>query len=286
MRTLIAVDGSEHAYDAVRALDVLERAESLAMVYAIDVPAPAYPMMVPEVARDLHETQERAMRAEAEQVLKTASALVPLHAGPVTKFIEVGKPSDVILDLAARERVDLIVLGARGVGAVRELMLGSVSHRVVSHAPCSVLVVGARLRALQTALLAVEGEAEAEAAVRFLSMRPFKERPAVTALTVLPYAHPAWPVGAVIPEALHKDMLVQAKRFADGVAAKLSAAGYQADGMAVMGAPAPEILKSAASARNDLIIMGSRHHGLSRVMMGSVSHGVLHRAQVPVLIVR
>lgn len=66
-------------------------------------------------------------------------------------------------------------------------------------------------------------------------------------LTVIPCAHPAWPVGAVIPEPWQKELLAGATRFADEIASKL-------------------------------IIMGYQHRGLSRVMMGSVSHTVLHRS--------
>jgi nucleotide-binding universal stress UspA family protein len=94
-------------------------------------------MMVPEVVRDLYTTQERAIWEEGERVLQMATSLLPLDGGPVSKFIEVGKPIDVILSIAKQERIDLIV-----VGALRELMLGSVSHRVVTHAASSVLVVG------------------------------------------------------------------------------------------------------------------------------------------------
>jgi nucleotide-binding universal stress UspA family protein len=107
------------------------------LLHALDVPAPAYPMMIPEVVRDLYTTQERVIWEEGERVLQMATSLLPLDGGPVSKFIEVGKPIDVILSIAKQERIDLIV-----VGALRELMLGSVSHRVVTHAASSVLVVG------------------------------------------------------------------------------------------------------------------------------------------------
>jgi nucleotide-binding universal stress UspA family protein len=138
------------------------------LLHALDVPAPAYPMMVPEVVRDLYTTQERAIWEEGERVLQMATSLLPLDGGPVSKFIEVGKPIDVILSIAKQERIDLIV-----VGALRELMLGSVSHRVVTHAASSVLVVGSPLRAVQHMVVAVERPEEASAAVRFLEQRPF-----------------------------------------------------------------------------------------------------------------
>ena len=286
MRTLLAVDGSDQSYEAVRALSQMARSEAVILLHAIDVPAPAYPMMVPEVARDLYTTQERAMREEGERVLGTAASLLPLSAGPVSKFIEVGNPIDVILSIAEQERIDLVVMGARGVGVLRELMFGSVSHRVVTHATASVLIVGTPLRPVRHIVLAVEGPEESEAAIRCLERRPFKEPGDVLVLSVIPYAHPAWPVGAVIPEPWQKEVLMGAMRFAEEVASKLTAIGYRAKGTAVQGSPAAEILKTAATEHADLIMMGSRHRGLSRAMMGSVSHAVLHRTACPVFIVR
>jgi nucleotide-binding universal stress UspA family protein len=286
MRILLAVDGSGQSCEAVRALSQMAHPDAVILVHAIDVPAPAHPMIRPEVARDLYMVQERRIREEGERVLRTAAALLPPNTGPMSKVLEVGKPVDVILSMAEQERIDLIVMGARGIGALRELMLGSVSHRVVTHAPCSVLVVAAPLGAVRHIVLAIDGAEETQAAVRVLQRRPFKEMGGVTVLTVIPYAHPAWPARAIIPEPWQKEVLADARRFAEEVASSLTGMGYHATGTAIEGPPASSILETVVSRDADLIIMGSRHRGLGRAMMGSVSHAVLHRAPCPVLIVR
>ena len=54
MKTLLAVDGSDHAYEAVRALKYLAKADRLMVLHALEVPRPAYPMMVPEVSEQLY----------------------------------------------------------------------------------------------------------------------------------------------------------------------------------------------------------------------------------------
>ncbi|MFO0700496.1 MAG: universal stress protein [Nitrospira sp.] len=56
MKILLTVDGSDHSYEAVRSLKYLTRAEELHVVHVLDVPSPAYPMMMPEVAQELYET--------------------------------------------------------------------------------------------------------------------------------------------------------------------------------------------------------------------------------------
>ncbi|WP_106768907.1 universal stress protein [Paenibacillus faecalis] len=52
-----------------------------------------------------------------------------------------GSPAEVILEYAKTNEVDLIVIGSRGLGGIREFVLGSVSHNVVQHAKIPVLVV-------------------------------------------------------------------------------------------------------------------------------------------------
>ena len=227
------------------------------------------------------------MREEGEQVLRTAESLLPLNGGPVLKFIEVGKPIDVILSVAGARTDRSDRDGLARCRRLTRIGAGSVSHRVVTHAAASVLVVSTPLRPVQQIVLAVDAPKDADVAVRWLARRPFKEKTgAITVLSVIPYAHPAWPVGAVIPEPWQKEVLMGATQFAEQIASKLTALGYRAKGTAVQGSPASEILKAAATEHADLIVMGSRHRGLSRAMLGSTSHAVLHRATCPVLIVR
>ncbi len=59
----------------------------------------------------------------------------------VREALRLGKPSDEILTVAKQDKADLIVTGAKGLGAIRRVLLGSVSTRVVQHAHCGVLVV-------------------------------------------------------------------------------------------------------------------------------------------------
>ena len=53
----------------------------------------------------------------------------------------IGKESSEIIDFAAKNKFDIIVIGARGLGSVKEAFLGSVSHAVVHKSKIPVLVV-------------------------------------------------------------------------------------------------------------------------------------------------
>ncbi|NOT95663.1 MAG: universal stress protein [Nitrospira sp.] len=54
---------------------------------------------------------------------------------------QLGKPAEEIMKVASKHQADLIVMGAKGLGAIARFLLGSVSTRVVQHSSCSVLVV-------------------------------------------------------------------------------------------------------------------------------------------------
>ena len=82
------------------------------------------------------------------ELREAGRALVQRYMGKVAKVgfqvreaVRLGKPADEILTLAKQYRADLIITGAKGLGAIGRWLLGSVSTRVVQHATCSVLVV-------------------------------------------------------------------------------------------------------------------------------------------------
>lgn len=287
MRILVAVDGSDQSYEAARALAYLAPQREVIILHVLDVPKPAYPMMVPEVARELYTTVERGMREDGERLLERINSILPLHTGPTSKRLEVGNPAKMILSAAKRERADLILLGSRGLGPVQEVLLGSVSHRVITQASCPTLVVNKHVRALKKVLLAVEGEENAGTAMKFLEAKPFKEPVEVTVLTILPWATPLWPAGISESEALKEQAIKGAGEFVDGMAVKLSKRGYRASGSVTLGDPGHAILGWAGETKPDLIIMGSRgRRGATRFLLGSASHTVLHRAPCPVLVLR
>ena len=84
-----------------------------------------------------HEAEKRH-KAEQLAALRLDLPTAFRDAAPI---VSEGYPSEQILKAVSRERIDLVVVGAKGKGAIERLMLGSTSEKVLSHAPCSVLVV-------------------------------------------------------------------------------------------------------------------------------------------------
>jgi nucleotide-binding universal stress UspA family protein len=283
MNTLLAVDGSDNAYEAVHALKYLARAEQLTLLHAVNLPRPTYPMMLPEVAEEVYKTLEQSMREDGERLLNRVQSLLPMHAGPSTKHLRIGSPAEVIVSMAEEQKTDLIVMGARGLGPFKERLLGSVSHRILTLAHCATLIVNGPVKALKQILLPLQGPFDTEAAIRFLQLKPFHDAVELTLLTVLPSTEPPWP-GDAAAAAAATEILEEQAAYIETVAERLRAIGYQAHGVAVVGTPSTMILQEATTLRSDLILMGSRgRHGMTRFVLGSVSHAVLHKMPCPVL---
>jgi nucleotide-binding universal stress UspA family protein len=241
--------------------------------------------MMPEAAEELYKTLEQSMKEDGERLLNRIESLLPLHAGPTTKQLKIGSPAEVILSMAKEQNADLIVMGARGLGPVKERLLGSVSHRILTLAPCATLIVNGPVKAMKQILLPLEGPSDAEAAIRFLQLKPFHEAVELTVMTVLPWTEPPWPSGAAEAAATAAtEMLEKQTEYIEAVAERLCAIGYQAHGVALLGTPPTMILQQATTLRSDLILMGTRgRRGITRFVLGSTSHAVLHKTPCPVL---
>jgi nucleotide-binding universal stress UspA family protein len=284
MKTLLAVDGSENANEALRLLQYLS-IDQLAVLYVLNVPKPAYPMMIPEVAQELYHEIERNMRTDGERLLDRALSLLPFHTGPVTRLLRVGSPAEVILTTAEQEKSDLIVMGARGLGPIKERLLGSVSHRILTAAACAKLIASGPVKPIRQVLLPLKSSSDTDDALRFLERNPFRQPVELTLLSVLPPFSPPWGIAAIAAEPLQARERENAQLFLQSTAHELQRLGYSVRSQVVIGTPVESILDQAKAQRADLILMGSRgRKGIGRLVLGSVSHAVLHSAPCPILV--
>lgn len=132
-RIVAAFDGSEPARQALRfALD--EGRARQAEVVVVHVWHPIYLAMAPVSALDLYEEESRQLLDSALEEADGSGLPVPIQ-----RVSEGGSPAAVILEQAAD--ADLVVMGSRGRGGFKGLLLGSVASQVTHHAPCPVIVV-------------------------------------------------------------------------------------------------------------------------------------------------
>jgi len=287
MKVLLAVDGSDQSFDAVRAMGCLAPAQPLTVIHVVNLPHLTYPTLGPNLDKDLALTVEQAMKEEGERFLDRAVSLLPPHHGMTIKKLVEGIPWETILQEAELCGADIIVMGDRGLGQIKEQIFGSVSHRVMTHASCSVFIVKEPIRYTKKIVVPIGGPEDAQAIGDFFSKKPFREAPEITVLHVVPFSEPAGPVGAMIPESFRKEMLEHGKEMANEVVRTIEKYGYTGKSLAVVGAPSVAIAQEAAANQADLILMRSyARSGPSRFFLGSVSHGVVHHSHCSVIIIR
>lgn len=144
MKILLAYDGSPGADAAVqellklnwpagthvRIVSVVEWPVALEPPFPVDYPGPAV-----EGIRAL-------MTAQAKKSLERARDVVASQGDvEVTTDLRAGSPKHALLEAIEKWQPDLVVAGSTGKTGLRKLLLGSVAHALVTHAPCSVLVV-------------------------------------------------------------------------------------------------------------------------------------------------
>ncbi len=293
MRILLAYDGSPHAAKALAlARNTAWPPDTSIRVVAVVESALIYTGPVPATAA-VASQMEADVAAIADENVQEAVGQLSVEGRRVEGVVLRGRPASVLIDEAGRFEADLVMAGSRGRGPITRLLLGSVASEVVDNAPCPVLVT--RTESVSSAVLAVDGSPASDAAEALVTTWPVFESVRVTVVSVAEVAEP-WQFGIAPPShhaaaAQHAEDVEKTKadhtRLAHDTAARLGAAGRDAEGVMRTGDAADEILAAATDGETDLIVMGSRGRtGLASVLLGSVARNVLHSASASVLIVR
>jgi nucleotide-binding universal stress UspA family protein len=204
----------------------------------------------------------------------------------VTAVLQKGSPVKVLLDES--HGAHTIVLGSRGAGGFADLMIGSTTLHVAAHASCPVVavpnppdddhprhgvVVGVDGSELSEAAIGYAFEAASDTADKLTAVHAWQDP-----------THNGYAMMAIVydpADLVQEEHLVLAESLA-GWQEKFP--DVEVEAKVVLGHPVPALLEQAANAR--LLVVGCRGRGvLSSLVLGSVSHGVLHHATGPVAVV-
>lgn len=293
MKVLIAVDGSAASLDAVAFAGRL--VDPTADQVAVYFSPLELERKLPGSPRTMVEGAMAAIVDEAKRQLPEpcVSRVHPIHTSQA--------PAVGILESAAAWHADLVVVGARGMGTVERLLLGSVSRAVLHGAHLPVLVVRGPVpsdRGLH--VLACHHEKSAAAVATTLGMLHW---PAATRGHVIGVAEsmlagplPAWlekrardPDTAAIAKAWQQEHAAEVSDLAGRLTAfkkSLPSAFHAAEPIVVEGNPGEKIIATAKADGDDLIVVGrTPTDALSRWLLGSTSEAVLVHAHSSVLLV-
>lgn len=139
MKILVTVDGSDISLRALKyALGLAKQFAKPGVVTVLHVDPPAFP----GVERRLgHQAIADYHAANHEHALAPARAMLKRSKLAVDEVHAVGEIAETILDVARRRRIDLIVMGSHGRSAVKGVLLGSVSTKVIAQTDIPVTII-------------------------------------------------------------------------------------------------------------------------------------------------
>ncbi len=284
-KLLLPTDSSEFSEGAIREAITLAKACS-SKLFAVSVieTNPEYETIAPQLV-------EKAEK-EARQHLNAVKARASKEGVDCEIIARQGEePYKYIVEEAAKNQVNMIIMGRRGRTGFKRLMMGSVTAKVIGHAPCNVLVVprAARLE-LRNILVATDGSRYSDAA-------------ASEAISIAKQCGANLVVVSVVPseaespfDIVHSEMqkgLIADKEFQEAekniksVKNLAEKEGINVSGFILAGRPYEAIIDTAKEKRADLIVVGSHGRtGIARLLMGSVTERVIGHAECAVLIVK
>ena len=136
-RVLLATDGSpDAALAAQSAIELCERTSSELHVVHVGEYLPTFYAQTEEEPTELRRTAQQLLDEQTERIRAAGGQVAQAH-------LRLGRPAEQIVNLSEELGIGVIVIGSRGLGALRRAVLGSVSESVVRHAHCPVFVVRA-----------------------------------------------------------------------------------------------------------------------------------------------
>ena len=287
MRVLVAADGSRDAAEAVEWLAHFPLPADSDIEVLSAIPRPIF-------NESVLRTSWTELRKQTEAVVEDARARLAKRWPSTTARIVEGDARPALVDAAIASAADLIVLGARGLGGVASILLGSVSLSVARHAPCSVLVCRSGARPVRTVTIGVDGGSDSEMSVEVFRELPLSDSIVARVVGVVePLRYPATAPAFVTAslKAAIKDLEDERRReMATAVSAAVERLRWRVGRVisaTPVGSPAEVLVRDAEEHEADLIVVGARGLGpVERVLLGSVSESVLRHAGCPVLIAR
>jgi nucleotide-binding universal stress UspA family protein len=232
---------------------------------------------------------EGVVRNSAQRLLDETVEVLNLVYPDVEVAAALRKGSPVGVLLEESQSAHTIVLGSRGAGGFADLMIGSTTLHVAAHATCPVVAVPSLVDAdnpRHGVVVGVDGSELSEAAIGYAFETASELGEKLTAVHV--WQDPTSSgLGLMLPGTFDRDEVGTA----DSIALTESLSDWllkfshvEVEQELVLGHPVPVLVSRAARAR--LLVVGCRGRGaLSSLVLGSVSHGVLHHAKSPVAVV-
>ena len=137
-KILVPVDGSDISYRALdSALFLSERLASKITAIHVIEKVPTVYIQSQKVLDELLETHKN----ESQKILDECSSIATKKGNAINTTLLEGNPASTILEFSQMEKYEVIIIGSLGMGHFKELILGSVSSKILHHSSCPVLLI-------------------------------------------------------------------------------------------------------------------------------------------------
>jgi len=300
MKALCAVDGSKFSMRAVEALGTLfqQSLREVILVHVIDTSLLELGLKKEGIATGKTKKILTTLEAEGKKVLKDSEAYATkvLNQKPGEALVKIrpvlvkGHAAYSLVKEAEKRKPHLMVLGSRGFHDMKGYFMGSVSRKVLGHAPCPVCIVKDPIQTPVQVVLAVDGSNASRRAATYLKSWISPDVVSVHVLSVIPEASRglgsslrAKPYTKALTDAFQK----QAQETTANVRSLFLKRKFKVTSEVVSGNPRTAILDSLVNREAGLAVLGAKGlTGPERFQMGSVSEWVAAYSGCSILVVR
>jgi len=292
-KILVPLDGSELAERALPPAQVIAGQAEQLILLNVPVAPPIVSAALYPHDTSLSGISAQQLQAQGANYLSLKKAEFLTNEIAIKAEVISGDPASVIVDAAVAEEVDLIIMSTHGYSGLDRFIMGSVTQRVLRHAPCPVMVIRKR-GVLERVMITLDGSELAEAAVEpgleladqfeamttFLRVKEPQSQPNFELVTQLEG------IEAGFGEHLLEDyygsvdsyLVKQQLQYADDRPIATATA---------YGDPVEAIIRHVQSEHINLLVMATHGRtGLNRWVYGSVAEKVLQRVDCAVLLIR
>jgi len=285
LNILLADDGSQHAQAAVELLQ--------------NIPVP--PKSHIWILRAFNSSQIH-LTGEFEAALERSKSQLTGKGYHVDTELKLGSAAEMILAKTETSKLDLIVLGARGLRSTASILLGGVAQQVLEYASAPLLIVRAPYQGFQKILLVTDGSPSSLSAARYMGRFPLPAKLDVRVMHVLPPIqvpimmtpqYGTWSTQYAIYPTREEEAIIRKRDAKIGEAlikrtsSLLQRHGIESTPVLVRGDAATEIMDYVKVEKMELIVAGSRGLGnFKSLWVGSVSRKLVHYSDCSVLIVK
>jgi nucleotide-binding universal stress UspA family protein len=282
-RVVVGADGSAAGTAAVRwaATEARLRDTDLEVILAYRWQMPGRHFTTSGALQRAADEQARSIIEASVAHARSAAPGLAVHGTAV-----LGYPAEVLLK-SARD-AELLVVGSRGLGGFRGLLLGSVGAQVATHASCPVVVVRGRATTTGPVVVGVDESASARVATALAFEETAVRRHAML-LAVTAYTAPLLPMTIGTPplgyDQSELETVIRRSQAVELAEWREKYPDVVVDGEVVTGNPAEVLV--AKSRHAQLVVVGTHSQGaVGALLLGSVGLRLLHHADCPVLVAR